>query len=57
MENLKFLNLQANELEGTIPQEVWDLPELTMLLVTDNNLTGSLPQQAKNANDFRKYKS
>jgi hypothetical protein len=50
MTNLMFLNLQANELHGTIPQVVWDLPELSILLLTDNNLNGTVPVPQNVAN-------
>ena len=55
MTDLRFLNVQANKLHGTVPQEVWDLPELSIFLATDNNLNGTVPQHIANAENMSKY--
>ncbi|XP_072991163.1 probable LRR receptor-like serine/threonine-protein kinase At2g16250 [Typha latifolia] len=41
--NLQFLNLRRNNFSGAIPVSLWSLPELRVLDVSENRLTGSLP--------------
>ena len=48
MSNLEMLNLQGNDLNDTVPEELWELPKLSILLLADNALTGSLPQTMAN---------
>ncbi|XP_028799557.1 receptor like protein 21-like isoform X3 [Neltuma alba] len=43
--NLKELWLDANYLEGSIPESITSLTSLTTLTLDNNNLTGSLPQE------------
>ncbi len=38
------INLQANQLAGTLPAALGDLAELTQLNLSNNQLTGNLPQ-------------
>ena len=38
------LDLSANQLNGEIPTELGDLSNLKVLYISDNNLTGTLPQ-------------
>ena len=38
------LDLSANQLKGEIPTELGNLPNLRLLYISDNNLTGTLPQ-------------
>ncbi len=38
------LDLSANQLNGEIPAELGNLPNLRLLYISDNNLTGALPQ-------------
>jgi Leucine-rich repeat (LRR) protein len=40
---LQQITLSDNELEGTVPSELGLLPSMTVLQVTDNNLSGPLP--------------
>ncbi|KAF6145973.1 hypothetical protein GIB67_033332 [Kingdonia uniflora] len=42
--NLRTLDLSFNTLSGYIPASVWELPNLSELVMWANNLTGQIPQ-------------
>lgn len=46
--NVTELNLQFNNLVGSIPPEIGDLTELTTLRLSSNQLNGSLPDEITN---------
>ena len=50
MMSLSVLNLQGNQITGTIPLSISNLINLTALRLTDNKLTGSLPNLGSMAN-------
>ncbi|KAG7367420.1 two component regulator [Nitzschia inconspicua] len=41
--NLRIIDMGFNDLEGPIPQDLWDLPSLNSLIVDNNQITGNLP--------------
>jgi Leucine rich repeat len=41
--NLQILDVGFNNLEGPIPQDLWDLVALRSLIVDNNRITGTLP--------------
>lgn len=42
--NLRTLDLSFNNMVGEIPQPIWDLPNLSDLVIWANNLTGEIPE-------------
>ena len=47
-EDLRVLDLNANELTGTIPAELGNMANLRLLELTDNQLTGTIPPELGN---------
>ncbi|CAM6109301.1 unnamed protein product [Calypogeia fissa] len=42
--NLKLLNLSNNAINGSVPEDIFELPYLEVLDLSHNNLSGSLPR-------------
>lgn len=49
LSKLASLDVSYNQLEGSVQSQIWDLPNLEILSIMHNKLTGSLP------NDFSKF--
>jgi Leucine-rich repeat (LRR) protein len=49
---LFFLNLASNQLEGTIPDSVAELPYLSILFLEENKLTGTIPAPIGNMTEL-----
>lgn len=47
------LDLEFNELEGSIPSSIGDLVHLTLLNLLLNNLTGSIPNEIGNLSELQ----
>jgi len=37
-----YRNLRGNQLNGSIPPSIWDIPKLNVLDLSNNNLSGNL---------------
>ena len=49
-DNLRLLNLNNNDLTGSIPVELGDMDSLTHLWLRDNSLSGGIPQELEDLN-------